>query len=146
MSIRKLTFWGLLGAAVLSLGRFFEAWRSWRAVPTLDHAAAVVVLGLTLVVVMAWLGFLLYEVDRAAGRIRHQVAVYEWVIAMRRPEVPGPAARAKNAQTGQEVAWRPEVPRQTGQEVAWRPEVPRQTGQEVAWRPEVPRQTGGSGR
>jgi hypothetical protein len=37
---------------------------------------------------MGWLGFLLYEVDRAAGRIRHQVGVYEWVIAMRRPEVP----------------------------------------------------------
>jgi divalent metal cation (Fe/Co/Zn/Cd) transporter len=83
MSTRKLTFWGLLVAAVLALSQFLAAWREWRAVPTPAHAAAVAVLGLGLLVVMAWLGFLLYEVDRAAGRVRHQVGVYEWVIAMR---------------------------------------------------------------
>ena len=94
-------FWGLLIAAVLTLSQFLAAWRSWRTVPTFDHAAAAAVLGLALVLVMGWLGFLLYEVDRAAGRVRHQVGVYEWVIAMRR--------------TGQEAACRrPGVPRPTG--------------------------------
>jgi hypothetical protein len=84
MSRRKLTFWGLLIVAVLALSRFLAAWREWRAAPTLEHAAAATVLAVGLVAVMGWLGFLLYEVDRAAGRIRHQVGVYEWVIAMRR--------------------------------------------------------------
>ncbi|HEV2281055.1 MAG TPA: hypothetical protein VGX75_01535 [bacterium] len=84
MSKRKLTFWSLLVVAVLALSQFLAAWREWRAAPTLGHAAAVTVLGVGLLAVMGWLGFLLYEVDRAAGRVRHQVGVYEWVIAMRR--------------------------------------------------------------
>jgi hypothetical protein len=108
MSRRKLTFWALLVAAVLALSRFLAAWREWRAAATLDHAAAVLVLGAALLAAMGWLGFILYEVDRAAGRIRHQVGVYEWVIAMRRPfapppagpSLPGPAARTGTAQTG----------------------------------------------
>ena len=85
MSSRKLTFWGLRIVAVLALSRFLAAWREWRGAPTLEHAAAVMVLGVGLMAVVGWLGFLLYEVDRAAGRIRHQVGIYEWVIAMRRP-------------------------------------------------------------
>lgn len=84
MSRRKLTFWALLVVATLALSQFLAAWRDWRAAPTLAHAAAAAVLGLGLLAVMGWLGFLLYEVDRAAGRIRHQVGVYEWVIAMRK--------------------------------------------------------------
>ncbi|HEV2439219.1 MAG TPA: hypothetical protein VGX97_04075, partial [bacterium] len=81
-----LTFWALLIVAVLGLSQLLAAWRLWRASPTLDHVAAVLVLGVGLLAVMGWLAFLLYEVDRAAGRIRHQVGVYEWLIAMRRRE------------------------------------------------------------
>ncbi len=84
MSRRKLTFWALLIAATLALSQFLAAWRDWRAAPTLEHAAAAAVLGLGLLAVMGWLGFLLYEVDRTAGRIRRHVGVYEWVIAMRK--------------------------------------------------------------
>ena len=84
MSRRKLTFWALLVVATLALSQFLAAWRDWRAGPSFEHAAAAAVLGLGLLAVMGWLGFLLYEVDRAAGRIRHQVGVYEWVIAMRK--------------------------------------------------------------
>lgn len=81
---RRLTFWGLLILAVVALSRFLAAWREWRAAPTLEHAAVAAVLGVGLLAVMGWLGFLLYEVDRAAGRVRHQVGVYEWIIAVRR--------------------------------------------------------------
>jgi formate hydrogenlyase subunit 3/multisubunit Na+/H+ antiporter MnhD subunit len=81
---RKLTFWALLIVAVLALSQFLAAWRLWQAARTPAHVAAVLVLGVGLLAIMGWLGFLLYEVDRAAGRIRHQVGVYEWVIAMRR--------------------------------------------------------------
>jgi hypothetical protein len=81
---RKLTFWALLAVAVVALSQFLAAWREWQAAPSLGHVAAVVVLGLGLLAVVGWLGFLLYEVDRAAGRVRHQIGVYEWVIAMRR--------------------------------------------------------------
>lgn len=80
---RKVTFWALLAVAVVALSQFLAAWREWRAAPTLEHVAAVLVLGLGLFAVMGWLGFLLYEVDRAAGRVRHQIGVYEWVLAMR---------------------------------------------------------------
>jgi len=96
---------------MLALSQFLAAWRGWRAAPTLEHAAAAAVLGVGLVAVMGWLGFLLYEVDRAAGRVRHQVGVYEWILGMRReagPLAPEPASisgprrgpRANAAETG----------------------------------------------
>ncbi|HLW47638.1 MAG TPA: hypothetical protein VKW09_07715 [bacterium] len=94
MSRRKLTFWALMVTATLALSEFLAAWRVWRGAPSPDHGAAVVIFGLVLVTAVAWLGFLLYEVDRAAGRIRHEVALYEWVIARRRPEVPRKTAGA----------------------------------------------------
>jgi hypothetical protein len=83
---RKLTFWTLMIAATLALSEFLAAWRSWRAVPSADHTAAVIGLGAALVAAIGWLGFLLYEVDRAAGRIRHAIGLYEWIIARRGPE------------------------------------------------------------
>jgi hypothetical protein len=86
MSRRKLTFWALLIAATVALSEFLAAWRLWRAVPSPEHAGAVVFVGMALLGAVAWLGFILYEVDRAAGRIRRQVALYEWIIARRRPE------------------------------------------------------------
>jgi uncharacterized SAM-binding protein YcdF (DUF218 family) len=110
MSRRKLTFWALMIAATLALSEFLAAWRTWRAAPSADHAAAVVLLGAALVAAVVWLGFLLYEVDRAAGRIRRQVALYEWLIARRR-EV---AALHRTE---------PEVPRRV------EPRVPHQAGQ-----------------
>jgi len=72
--------------ATLALSEFLAAWRAWSAAPSPDHAAGVAVLGLVLVGAVGWLGFLLYEVDRAAGRIRHEVRLYEWIIARRRQE------------------------------------------------------------
>ncbi|HLJ62345.1 MAG TPA: hypothetical protein VKZ50_21705 [bacterium] len=80
---RKLLFYALLAAATLGLSEFLSAWRAWRAAPTIDAAAAVVALAAGLVVVMLWLGFVLYEVDRAAGRVRRRVGLYEWVLARR---------------------------------------------------------------
>ena len=84
MSRRKITFWTLMIAATLALSEFLAAWRAWRAVPSLEHAAAAVLFGAVLLAAVGWLGFLLYEVDRAAGRIRHEIGLYEWIIARRR--------------------------------------------------------------
>lgn len=95
---RKLTFWGLLILAMLALSQFLAAWREWRAAPTIEHAAVATVLGVGLLAVMGWLGFLLYEVDRTAGRVRHQVGVYEWIIAMRRES--GPLAPRETGSAG----------------------------------------------
>jgi hypothetical protein len=85
MSTRKATFWGLLVLATVGLSRFFAAYRTWQAGPTAGHAALAAGIGLAVIAVIGWLGFILYEVDRAAGRVRHQVRLYEWVIAMRQP-------------------------------------------------------------
>jgi len=79
--LRKALFYILLGVATVGLSRLFGAWRAWRAAPDLGGGAAVVALGLVVLASMLWLGFLLYEVDRAAGRVRHRVGLYEWVIA-----------------------------------------------------------------
>ncbi len=84
--LRKALFYVLLGVATVGLSHLFNAWRAWRAAPTVAGGAAVVVFGLAVLGAMLWLGFLLYEVDRAAGRVRHRVGIYEWVIG-RRPEV-----------------------------------------------------------
>lgn len=78
-------------AATLALSEFLAAWRAWRAAPSPDHAAAVVLFGAVLVAAVGWLGFLLYEVDRAAGRIRHEIRLYEWIIARRRADEVRPA-------------------------------------------------------
>lgn len=83
MVFRKGLFYVLLGAATLGLSEFLAAWRTWRAAPGLEHAAQVAVLGLGLLAGGLWLGFLLYEVDRAAGRVRRPIAVYEGIIARR---------------------------------------------------------------
>ena len=83
MSSRKALFYALLGAATLGLSEFLAAWRAWRAAGGLGHVAQVVLLGLGLLGTGLWLGFLLYEVDRAAGRVRRPIGLYEWIIARR---------------------------------------------------------------
>jgi hypothetical protein len=83
MIFRKGLFYVLLGIATLELSEFLTAWRIWRAAPGMAHAVQVVVLGCGLLAVGLWLGFLLYEVDRAAGRVRRPIGVYEWVLARR---------------------------------------------------------------
>jgi hypothetical protein len=103
---RKLTFWTLLLAATLGLSEFLAAWRLWRAAPTADHAAAVVLFGVLLVAAVGWLGFILYEVDRAAGRIRHEIGLYECIIARRRPV----AASSRDGTHGAQMRPRPAAP------------------------------------
>ena len=83
MGPRKALFYVLLAAATVGLSEFLSAWRAWRAVPAPAEALRVGVLGAVLLGLGLWLGFLLYEVDRAAGRVRHPIALYEWVIARR---------------------------------------------------------------
>jgi hypothetical protein len=83
MASRKLLFYALLGAATLGLSQFLAAWRAWRVAPGVEAAAHVLFLGIGLLAVGLWLGFLLYEVDRAAGRVRRQITLYEWVLARR---------------------------------------------------------------
>jgi hypothetical protein len=96
MSSRKALFYVLLGAATLGLSEFLAAWRAWRATGGLGHVAQVVLFGLGLLGVGLWLGFLLYEVDRADGRVRRPIGLYEWIIARRgrarRPAGHRPAA------------------------------------------------------
>lgn len=95
MIFRKALFYGLLAVATVGLSEFLAAWRMWRAAPGAAHAAQVAVLGAGLIGVGLWLGFLLYEVDRAAGRVRRPIRLYEWIIARtlaRHPEPPGTRA------------------------------------------------------
>ena len=80
---RKALFYVLLAAATFGLSEFLAAWRAWRAAPGPPEALHVGVLGAALLALCLWLGFLLYEVDRAAGRVRRPIALYEWVIARR---------------------------------------------------------------
>jgi hypothetical protein len=90
MASRKVLFFALLGAATLALSQSLAAWRMWRAAPGWEHGAQVVLFGLGVLGSGLWLGFLLYEVDRAAGRVRRPIPLYEWVlargVAARRPE------------------------------------------------------------
>ena len=92
---RKALFYVLLGLATVGLSQFLRAWRQWRLAPSVPGGAEVALVGCGLLAAMLWLGFLLYEVDRAAGRVRHRVGLYEWVLARR--DVPahavGPEAR-----------------------------------------------------
>ncbi len=95
---RKALFYVLLGVATFGLSEFLGAWRAWRAVPTLAGGGTVAALGLAVLGAMLALGFLLYEVDRAADRVRHRIWIYEQVLAWRagarRPDLawPRPAA------------------------------------------------------
>jgi hypothetical protein len=90
MIFRKALFYGLLAAATVGLSEFLSAWRMWRTAPGAVHAAQVAVLGAGLIGVGLWLGFLLYEVDRAAGRVRRPIRLYEWIIARNLPRHPAP--------------------------------------------------------
>ena len=84
MTSRKLLFYVLLGAATLGLSQFLAACRAWRAAPGVEAGAHVLLLGMALLAVGLWLGFLLYEVDRAAGRVHRRIMLYEWLLARRR--------------------------------------------------------------
>ncbi|HET8998088.1 MAG TPA: hypothetical protein VFP86_00415 [bacterium] len=83
MVFRKGLFYVLLGTAIAGLSEFLAAWRMWRTAPGMQHAVQVAVLGCGLLIVGLWLGFLLYEVDRAAGRVRRPIRLYEWILARR---------------------------------------------------------------
>jgi hypothetical protein len=83
MASRKLLFYALLAAATLGLSQFLAAWRAWRTAPGVEAGAHVLVLGAGLLAVGLWLGFILYEVDRAAGRVHRRIMLYEWVLARR---------------------------------------------------------------
>lgn len=102
---RKALFYVLLAAATVSLSHLLGAWRAWRAVPTPGTGAEAAASALAVAGAMLWLGFLLYEVDRAAGRVRHRVGIYEWVLA-RQPRAVRPewgwrgAAAAREAPDG----------------------------------------------
>jgi hypothetical protein len=89
MIFRKALFYGLLAVATVGLSEFLAAWRTWRAAPGAAQAVPVVVLGAGLLGVGLWLGFLLYEVDRAAGRVRRPIRLYEWIIARNHARHPG---------------------------------------------------------
>lgn len=78
---RKALFYVLLGCATFGLSRVLQGWRQWRQVPSVEGGAEVALFALGVLGAMLWLGFLLYEVDRAAGRVRHRVGLYEWVLA-----------------------------------------------------------------
>ncbi len=78
--IRKAFFYVLLGVATVGLSHFLGAWRAWRAAPTPLGGVDVVLSGLVTSGAMLALGFVLYKVDRAAGRVRRRVGLYEWVI------------------------------------------------------------------
>ena len=80
---RKALFYVLLGLATFGLSQFFGAWRAWRAAPSLEGGAAVAAFGLGVCGAMLALGFLLYEVDRVAGRVRHRIWIYERMLAGR---------------------------------------------------------------
>lgn len=80
---RKAVFYVLLGGATVALSRLLGTWRTWRAAPTPEGSAWVAFFGLIVLGTMLALGFILYEVDRAAGRVRHRVGLYEWVIRSR---------------------------------------------------------------
>ncbi len=87
--IRKACFYVLLGIATVGLSQLLGAWRAWRAAPTPAGSAWVVLFGVVVLGAMLALGFLLYEVDRAAGRVHHRVGLYEWVIAHRAAWIAG---------------------------------------------------------
>jgi len=80
---RKLLFYGLLAAATVGLSRLFAAWRSFAAAPGVETGACVIGFLAVVISAMLWLGFVLYEVDRAAGRVRHRIAPYEWILSRR---------------------------------------------------------------
>ncbi|GEM_PF-1239750 len=108
---RKALFYVLLAAATVSLSQLLAAWRAWRAAATLEGGATVAAYALAVLAALLWLGFILYEVDRAAGRVRHRVALYEWVLTVRRP----PERRTGTAgRGGGEWTWRDEA-REAGQ-------------------------------
>ncbi len=95
--IRKALFYILLGVATVGLSHFLDAWRAWRAAPTPVGGVDVVLSGVIVAGAMLALGFVLYAVDRAAGRVRHRVGLYEWVIRSWRV---GAAAEGRGATAG----------------------------------------------
>jgi hypothetical protein len=71
------------GAAIWAIGDGWPALQETWAAPTPAGAASVLAYLAVFVLAFLYIGFTIYAADRAAGRVRRPIALYERVLAKR---------------------------------------------------------------
>lgn len=83
--MRTLSIVGSFVVAMWAIGRGWAALRAAWAAPTPGGVAATVLYAAVLAGAFLYLGFWVYAADRAAGKVRRRIALYERLLSRREP-------------------------------------------------------------
>lgn len=75
--MKTLGFLLAFAIAIWSLSAGWAAWRATRALPTTAGMVWTAIYAALFVAAFLYLGFWLYAADRAAGRVRRRIGLYE---------------------------------------------------------------------
>jgi hypothetical protein len=87
--VRPFVFLIAFAAAIWAIGNGWTALREAWGAPTGSHVAAVLGYLAVFLAAFAYLGFGVYAADRAAGKIRRPIGLYERLLARRPGRTPG---------------------------------------------------------
>jgi hypothetical protein len=70
-------YWSVFGVSVLLLSQSFAAFRKWSALPSVAHLMVLVVIIGLLAACFLYLSFVMYAVEKKAGRVAHSIKFFE---------------------------------------------------------------------
>jgi hypothetical protein len=95
--VRPFVFLIAFAAAIWAIGEGWAALREAWDAPTGSHVAAVLGYLAVFIAAFVYLGFGVYAADRAAGKVRRPIGLYERLLARRPGRGPGQDAATRGA-------------------------------------------------
>ncbi len=81
--MKTLSMWLAFAVAMWAIGSGWAALRAAWSRPSPDAVAVTTAHAVVLVGALLYLGYWIYAADRAAGKVRRPIALYEWLLKRR---------------------------------------------------------------